>query len=84
MNIINIAFIVNTAAANSDNYPLSFTCTALSVILPYCYLIIIIIIIIIISGNYKPGGIYRQEGRPTNTDCENTPTQHQISNVADS
>jgi hypothetical protein len=32
----------------------------------------------------KPGGIYRQEGRPTNTDCENTPTQHQLSNVADS
>jgi hypothetical protein len=36
------------------------------------------------SRNYKPGGIYRQEGRPTNTDCQKTPTQHQLSNVADS
>jgi len=27
------------------------------------------------SRNYKIGGIYRQEGRPTNTGCQNTPTQ---------
>jgi hypothetical protein len=53
-------------------------------------IIIIIIIIIIMrrrrrkgldavrsspcSRNYKTGGICRQEGRPTNTGCQNTPT----------
>jgi hypothetical protein len=36
------------------------------------------------SRNYKTGGICRQEGRPTNTGCQNTPTQHRLSNVTDS
>jgi len=36
------------------------------------------------SRNYKIGGICRQEGRPTNTGCQNTPTQHQPSSVTDS
>jgi len=27
------------------------------------------------SRNYRIAGIYRQEGRPTNTGCQNTPTQ---------
>ena len=34
--------------------------------------------------NYKTGGICRQEGRPTNTGCQNTQTQHQLSSVIDS
>ena len=36
------------------------------------------------SINYKSGGICRQEGRPTNTGCQNTPTQHRLSNVTNS
>ena len=36
------------------------------------------------SRNYKTDGIYRQEGRPTNTGCQNTPTQHRPSSVTDS
>jgi len=36
------------------------------------------------SGNYKIGGICRQEGRPTNTGCQNTPTQNRLSSVTDS
>jgi len=36
------------------------------------------------SRNYKIGGICRQEGRHTNTGCQNTPTQHQLSSVTDS
>ena len=35
------------------------------------------------SRNYKIGGICRQEGRPTDTGCQNTPTQHRLSNVTD-
>jgi hypothetical protein len=33
------------------------------------------------SRNYKTGGICRQEGRPTNTGCQNTPIQHRLSSV---
>ena len=29
----------------------------------------------------KIGGICRQEGRPTNTGCQNTPTQNRLSSV---
>jgi hypothetical protein len=36
------------------------------------------------SINYKTGGICRQEGRSTNINCQNAPTQHQLSSVADS
>jgi glutaredoxin len=36
------------------------------------------------SRNYKNGGICRQEGRPTNTGCQNTPTQLRLSSVTDS
>jgi len=36
------------------------------------------------SRNYKIGGICRQEGRSTNTGCQNTPTQHRLSRVTDS
>jgi hypothetical protein len=36
------------------------------------------------SKNYKTGGICRQEGRCTNIDCQNAPTQYQLSSVADS
>ena len=36
------------------------------------------------SGNDKIGGICRQEGRPTNTGCQNTPTQHRLSSFTDS
>jgi len=36
------------------------------------------------SINYKTDGICRQEGRPANTGCQNTPTQHQLSSVTDS
>ena len=36
------------------------------------------------SRNYKIGGIYRTEGRPTNTGCQHTPTQHRLSSVTDS
>jgi len=36
------------------------------------------------SINYKIGGICRREGRPTNTGCQNTPTQHRLSSVTDS
>jgi len=36
------------------------------------------------SGNYTTGGIHRQEGRPTNTGCQHTPTQHRLSSVTDS
>jgi len=32
----------------------------------------------------KNVGICRKEGRPTNTGCQNTPIQHQLSSVADS
>ena len=32
----------------------------------------------------KTGGICRQEGRPINTGCQNTPTQHRLSSVTDS
>jgi hypothetical protein len=35
------------------------------------------------SRNYKTGGICRQEGRPTDTGCQNTPTQHRLSSVTD-
>jgi len=35
------------------------------------------------NNNNKIGGIYRQEGRPTNTGCQNTPTKHQFSSVTD-
>ena len=31
----------------------------------------------------KDGGLCRQEGRPTNTGCQNTPTQHRFSSVTD-
>jgi len=33
------------------------------------------------SRNYKTDGICRQEGRLTNTGCQNTPTQHLLSSV---
>ena len=33
--------------------------------------------------NYKTDGICRQEGRPTNTGSQNTPTQHRLSSVTD-
>jgi hypothetical protein len=36
------------------------------------------------SRNYKTGGICRQKGRSNNTDCQNTPEQHQLSSVTDS
>jgi len=36
------------------------------------------------GGNYRTGGICRQEGRPTNTGCQNTPTQYRLSSVTDS
>jgi len=36
------------------------------------------------NRNYRTGGIFRQKGRSTNTDCQNTPTQHQLSSVTDS
>jgi IS30 family transposase len=36
---------------------------------------------ITINKNYKTGGICRQEGRPTNTGCQNTQTQHRLSSV---
>jgi hypothetical protein len=36
------------------------------------------------NRNYKTGGICRKEGRPTNTGCQNTPTQHRLSSVTDS
>ena len=39
---------------------------------------------IIIIINYKTGGICRQEGRPTNIGCQNTPTQNRLSSVTDS
>jgi hypothetical protein len=32
----------------------------------------------------KPGGICRQIGRSTNTDCQNAPTHHQLSSVTGS
>ena len=36
------------------------------------------------SRNYKTDGIGRQEGRPTNTGSQNTPTQHRLNSVTDS
>ena len=36
------------------------------------------------SRNYKIGGICRKEGRPTNTGCQNIPTQHRLSSVTES
>jgi len=35
------------------------------------------------SRNYKIGGLRRQEGRPTNTGCQNTPTQFRFSSVTE-
>jgi len=35
------------------------------------------------SRNHKTGELCRQEGRPTNTGCRNTPT-HRLSSVTDS
>ena len=37
-----------------------------------------------VSRNYKIAGICRQEGRPTNTGFQNTPTQHRLSYFTDS
>jgi len=36
------------------------------------------------STKYKISGIFRQQGRPTDTDCQNSQTQHQLSSVTDS
>ena len=36
------------------------------------------------SRNFKTGGICRQDGIPTNTGCQNTPTQHRLSRVTHS
>ena len=36
------------------------------------------------SRNYEIVGICRQKGRSTNTDCQNPPTQHQLSSITDS
>ena len=36
------------------------------------------------STNYKTGGLCRQKGRTTNTDCQNAPTHDQLSSVTDS
>jgi hypothetical protein len=35
------------------------------------------------TAEYKTGGICRQQGRSTNTDCQDTPTQHKLSSVTD-
>jgi len=35
------------------------------------------------SRNYETGGICRQEGRSTNTGCQNARTQHPLSSVTD-
>jgi hypothetical protein len=37
-------------------------------------IMMMMMMIIIISINYKTGGICTEEGRPTNTGCQNTPT----------
>jgi hypothetical protein len=36
------------------------------------------------NRNYKTGEICRKEERPTNTDCQNIPTQHRLNSVTDS
>jgi hypothetical protein len=37
----------------------------------------------LLSRNYETGGICMQKGSYTNTDCQNAPTQHQLSSVTD-